>query len=57
MYQTNESKSIMYHYKKDGKTCSTPNVEIAVTRRDEDTKIQVETITGDSSELTVLALN
>jgi len=57
MYQTNESKSIMYHYKKDGKTCSTPNVEIAVTRRDEDTKIQVETITGDNSELTVLALN
>ena len=56
MIQT-ETKTIMYNYTKDGKVCSTPNVEIAVTRRDEDTKIEVETIINGDKVITVLALD
>ena len=57
MYQTTDQKTVMYNYSKDGKTCSTPNVEIAVTRRDEDSDIQVETQIGDKKEFTRLAIN
>ena len=47
----------MYNYQKDGKTCSTPNVEIAVTRRDADTKIEIETKIGETIELSTLSFN
>ena len=57
MIKSNETKTVMYTYLKDGKPCSTPNVEIAVTRRDEDTTIEVETITDGVTVLSVLALN
>jgi len=57
MYQTIEHKSVMYNYSRDGKICSTPNVEIAVTRRDEDSDIQVETQIGDKKEFSNLSFN
>jgi len=57
MYQTNDTKTVMYNYSKDGKICSTPNVEIAVTRRDEDSDIQVETQIGDKKEFSNLSFN
>lgn len=57
MHPTTESKTVMYNYTKDGRVCSTPNVEIAVSRRDADTEIQVETIIGDKKEFSVLSFN
>ena len=57
MYQTTETKSVIYNYKVDGRTCSTPNVEIAIKRRDEDSTIQVETIINGVSEMSTLVLD
>jgi hypothetical protein len=39
-----EQKNVMYNYKKDGKVCTTPNIDIAVARRDADSVIQTESI-------------
>jgi len=57
MYDNTERTTTMYNYKKDGKTCSTPNADIAVTRRDEDTDVQVETRTGEKVEHSTLTFN
>lgn len=57
MYPTTEKTTTMYNYLKDGKTCSTPNADIAVTRRDEDSEIQVETRTGEKVEHSTLTFS
>jgi len=38
-----EVKNVIYNYKRDGKTCTTPNIDIAVARRDAKSTIQTET--------------
>ena len=38
-----EQKSVMYNYQREGRTCSTPNIDIAVARRDAESAIQTET--------------
>ncbi len=51
-----DHKTTMYNYQKDGKICSTPNVEIAITRRDDSADIQVETREGGEVKLSTLVI-
>lgn len=54
MYQKNDITTVIYNYKRDGRTCSTPNVDIAISRRDESSTIHVETRTGEKVEYSTL---
>ena len=56
MYKTKEVNTTMYHYMKDGRKCSTPNVEIAIARRDDDTEIKVEARVDDEVKHSTLVL-
>jgi len=51
-----ERKIIVYHYKREKDLFTTPNVEIAISRRSGDEDIQVETIQGEETHMSVLVL-
>jgi len=57
MEQT-EQKNVMYDYKRDGKTCTTPNIDIAVARHDEGTTIYTTTFSPNGkTEVGTVTLN
>ncbi len=57
MEQT-EQKNVMYDYKRDGKTCTTPNIDIAVARHDEGTTIYTTTfLPNGKTEVGTVTLN
>ena len=51
-----EKKIVVYHYTRGKDTFTTPNVEIAISRRSGDEDIQVETIQGEETHMSVLVL-
>jgi len=56
--KTDELKPVVvYNYLNEGKVCTTPNVEIAISRRQGDEHIQVETHIGEDVNYSTLVLD
>lgn len=47
---------VIYHYTRGKETLTTPNAEIAINRRKNDSEIRVETITNGESVFSVLSI-
>ena len=56
MYKSENYVNFIYYYNVNNAQLATPNIEIAV-RRNMVGDIQVETITGKKSEMTILDIN
>jgi hypothetical protein len=54
---TEEKSIVVYHYKRDKETFTTPNVEIAISRRNVEYDINVETIKNGNSHWSTLAIS
>ena len=52
-----ERKIIVYHYKREKDLFTTPNVEIAISRRIGKTDIHVETVINGESEWSTLVVS